>query len=747
MRMEQDRPAPAQRVERSGTRRSASELTWQAHAEDSTLQAPARWRLEPALRDYVQSHWDEVRELYDPRSTAGFYLHVSGSETEAKWVPTTTGDLVFHVPESLAYKVLASARAFQWGNGVVLVPTLFALVDRGFLTVDPHRRAAKLAAEARRVIGAGYAHNLGNLWAALRLLDLAGWVTLDGVGEETAFTLTDQGAAVIELLRRARDVIEPCVRALTSTKLYYKLFRVTDPDSQPAADEFRRLVDSALAGWGPLGAEYAGDPDPIRLRARTHLCGYLDGILLAATMVAMGMPAYEGSGRNIAPVAPKIFAEFTARGASLRGLLARYNETFMRAAVDLLRGRGILEAQAASTPDAPDGSDLLRLTSWGEALVNVAPAFAALPCSYMRTYAVIEEVLFGPSTDPLSIASDGHVDRVVNVFGSSGAGSGPAVKLICERILKPLFDNPRLDEQPAGLADMGCGDGTALLAMAEYVLRSTSRGKHLDTHPLFVIGADFNEVPRARTRATLSALADVAGITTAVVHADISDPDAYAETVRELGFALGAPGRSLALDDLAHTFMFLVHNRRLTIKTVEEARAVFSRQLRLADARALTEAIGLCRGRSVDLPSDQYALLDVICAQFDMSFVDDRGLVPGTIVGADLVEFMRRWAAYSRHGFIAVEGHIPQTNALQEPVPDSRAKWLRCEKLPQALNWGMHAFSRQYLLPYEQFRLALTLAGVRAQHGEVHGSLFGDAFPSIDRLSRYRFMSIASYVR
>jgi hypothetical protein len=140
-------------------------------------------------------------------------------------------------------------------------------------------------------------------------------------------------------------------------------------------------------------------------------------------------------------------------------------------------------------------------------------------------------------------------------------------------------------------------------------------------------------------------------------------------------------------------------------------------------------------------------VLEIVCAQFQTSFVDERGLVPGVVVGADLVAFMRRWAAHSRHGFIAVEGHIPQTNALHEPVPASATKWLRCEKLPQALNWGMHAFSRQYLLPYEQYRLALAVAGVGPVHGEVHGSLFGEAFPSIDRLSKYRFMSIAAYVR
>jgi hypothetical protein len=67
------------------------------------------------------------------------------------------------------------------------------------------------------------------------------------------------------------------------------------------------------------------------------------------------------------------------------------------------------------------------------------------------------------------------------------------------------------------------------------------------------------------------------------------------------------------------------------------------------------------------------------------------------------------------------------------------------EKLPHALNWGMHAFSRQYLLPYEEYAFALALAGFGPEQGEVYGSLFPDGVPSVDILPQYRFLSIASY--
>lgn len=168
----------------------------------------------------------------------------------------------------------------------------------------------------------------------------------------------------------------------------------------------------------------------------------------------------------------------------------------------------------------------------------------------------------------------------MNVYASSGAGSGPASKEISTKIMRRLFDETPLDQQPAGLSDMGCGDGSALLRLAQYVIHSTRRGRHLADYPLIVVGADYNESARSRAADTLSALGSVPGVQVRVIDADISQPDRYDEAVVASGLTVKGPDgvcRAARLSDLLHTFMFLVHNRRLDVRRGDAADAILER--------------------------------------------------------------------------------------------------------------------------------------------------------------------------
>ena len=40
---------------------------------------------------------------------------------------------------------------------------------------------------------------------------------------------------------------------------------------------------------------------------------------------------------------------------------------------------------------------------------------------------------------------------------------------------------------------MGCGDGTLLIHLYNLIKTKTLRGKYLDSYPLHIIGADFND--------------------------------------------------------------------------------------------------------------------------------------------------------------------------------------------------------------------------------------------------------------
>ena len=83
-----------------------------------------------------------------------------------------------------------------------------------------------------------------------------------------------------------------------------------------------------------------------------------------------------------------------------------------------------------------------------------------------------------------------HVDRTLNVWGSGGAHKAYFSHL--DQVVKDVFNAP-LDEQPLGLCDMGCGNGALLLHMREVIKSDTLRGQHLDSHPLMLVGADFNQ--------------------------------------------------------------------------------------------------------------------------------------------------------------------------------------------------------------------------------------------------------------
>ena len=113
--------------------------------------------------------------------------------------------------------------------------------------------------------------------------------------------------------------------------------------------------------------------------------------------------------------------------------------------------------------------------------------------SYTQTFLWAKELLLGEGswlwrTEPGE--AEIHVDRTLNVWGSGGAHKAYFSHL--DQVVKDVFNAP-LDEQPLGLCDMGCGNGALLLHMREVIKSDTLRGQHLDSHPLMLVGADFNQ--------------------------------------------------------------------------------------------------------------------------------------------------------------------------------------------------------------------------------------------------------------
>jgi hypothetical protein len=169
--------------------------------------------------------------------------------------------------------------------------------------------------------------------------------------------------------------------------------------------------------------------------------------------------------------------------------------------------------------------------------------------SYLPTFRKIDDLIFGnPSV--LRIVGDGedeiHVDREMNVWGSGGAHD-TYFKVVDEIIIK-LFNLP-IAEQPKGILDMGCGNGAFLEHIFNVIDRQTLRGRMLNTHPLFLVGADYNQAALKVTRANLIK----SDIWAKVIWGDIGRPDLLAEDLWE--------NYNIDLKDLLNVRTFLDHNR------------------------------------------------------------------------------------------------------------------------------------------------------------------------------------------
>ena len=139
------------------------------------------------------------------------------------------------------------------------------------------------------------------------------------------------------------------------------------------------------------------------------------------------------------------------------------------------------------------------------------------------------ELLFGNPKKLWKRTAEGletHVNRRMNVWGSGGAHSLYFRKI--DEIITHIFNQP-LDEQPIGIADMGCGDGTLLKHLFEVVKNKTERGKNLDLYPLKIIGADFNKAARLASTITLQE----AKIDHSILNGDISNPADYADNLKQ----------------------------------------------------------------------------------------------------------------------------------------------------------------------------------------------------------------------
>lgn len=169
--------------------------------------------------------------------------------------------------------------------------------------------------------------------------------------------------------------------------------------------------------------------------------------------------------------------------------------------------------------------------------------------SYQPIFSNLDNIIF--NNDNLIYSRDIHekeihVNRRLNVWGSGGAHKTYFKKI--DSIIIDIFNAP-IENQPKGIADMGCGDGMFLNHLYSLISDNTLRGKHLKDFPLTLIGADLNQEALDVASKNLNA----SNIHCNFIIADISNPDRYKNDLLE--------NLNININDLFHVRSFLDHNR------------------------------------------------------------------------------------------------------------------------------------------------------------------------------------------
>jgi hypothetical protein len=516
--------------------------------------------------------------------------------------------------DKLTHAQRASVRGtvFQHLAGIAVAPVVKAISDRGLIAyLGEATEGVTLDDVVRKVHG-----NRGYLGVALRLLSSCGWLKRDGQEPPPRYSLTSEGRIALWLAPLYAEAVSFIPKALFLDDF---LFGKTD---KPIVPHLRSLVRKAGERWDIhlIGQATA---DRVHLQTIRHL----DGMLVGPVMVAL---AREGVFRHM---------ESASGGIDPRDLPG--NPESMASVFELLEFQGWIQRQA----------NRVQLTPIGRYAVQIAPAYG-VTVSYLPMFDAIDTLLFGNAGFPRVDEWGGEllVNRGMNVWGSGGAHANYFKK--GDEILVELFNRP-IEEQPQGICDMGCGDGTMLEHVYDVVRSRTLRGRMMDKHPPMLVGADFSKVAR---RITKQRLRQAAIPSFHVIHGDINRPAALAGELEAFG---------LDLHNFLHIRSFLDHNRPY----IPPAHYVSgSRRARSSGAFAYL---------GEEIPADQ--------------------------LEENLVRHFRRWTPYvGRFGMLVLELHtlLPEVTAANP------------ERTPAVAYDATHGFSDQYLLELDVFLACAKEAGL-----------------------------------
>ncbi len=403
-------------------------------------------------------------------------------------------------------KAALRATIFRHLDGIATAPTAYTLLEKGVLDYLLEHIAVDVTELATT-----FKANEGYLNVALRILCSQGWLEsdVDNVNNRVNYKVNEKSAVAFEHCRLYKDVV-------TLIRLSGQFHRRKFERAPFTVLEsiFKKYRDN-------YGIEFANEP--VARAIQQQILTHIEGIAIGPTVVSLGMGG----------MFHKYFME-----ASFKAEEFHEDAESFEKILDFFAFLGWFEKKGQT----------YRFTEKGLFFARRASAYG-VTVSYIPTFRNLDELIFGNPeilTNARPELPELHVDREMNVWGSGGAHMSYFKKI--DEIIIDLFNSP-LDEQPKGIVDMGCGNGAFLQHIFEVIAQRTRRGEMLEDYPLFLVGADFNEVALKVTRANLTK----ADIWAKVTWGNIGRPDILA---RDLSDNYG-----IELEDLLNVRTFLDHNR------------------------------------------------------------------------------------------------------------------------------------------------------------------------------------------
>ncbi|MEO0404986.1 MAG: class I SAM-dependent methyltransferase, partial [Bacteroidota bacterium] len=395
---------------------------------------------------------------------------------------------------------------FRHLDGIVSAPVAYALVKRKVTDYLLKKGTVKLSDAAGE-----FNANEGYLNIGLRVLSAQGWLDqeIDNASGDVSYSTNGKSEKAFALFPKYESI----VRFMDCTDEFKAKRFQSEPFNQLRSIQ-RELTSGKL---------FDKPSDNISHELQEQMIKHIEGILVGPTAVALGMSG----------MFHKYFMETSFRPEEFH----RDHENF-KILLDLYTFLGWFKEKNGT----------YRFTDKGLFFAKRASAYG-VTVSYIPTFRRVEELIFGnPKVlwEKPDNADELHVDREMNVWGSGGAHSTYFKKI--DEVIIDLFNKP-IHQQPKGIVDMGCGNGAFLEHIFNVIERQTKRGEMLEEHPLFLVGADFNQAALRVTRANLIQ----ADIWAKVIWGDIGRPDILAKDLEE--------DYGIQLEDLLNVRTFLDHNR------------------------------------------------------------------------------------------------------------------------------------------------------------------------------------------